>query len=81
MDFKIRAGARVVGLKQSLRAIRDGLAAEVYLADDAQQSVRTPVLNLCAEKGIEPVHVPTMASLGKACGISVGASVAVSLKN
>ncbi len=81
MDYVVRAGSKVVGLKQSLRAIRDGLAAEVYLADDAQQSVRTPVLSLCAQMGIIPVHAPTMASLGKACGISVGASVAVSLKD
>ncbi len=80
MDIQLNPGSRVVGLKQSLRAIRDGRAAEVYLAEDAQQSIRTPVLQLCDQMGLTPTQISTMARLGKACGISVGAAVAVTLK-
>jgi large subunit ribosomal protein L7A len=80
MEIQISSGAKVVGLKQSLRAIRDGRALEVYLAEDAQQSVRAPILQLCGQMGLIPTQVPTMARLGKACGISVGAAVAVALK-
>ena len=81
MDLSIKSGARVVGLKQSLRAIRGGRALQVILAQDAQQSMRTPVIQLCAEMGVVPEEAPTMAWLGRACGISVGAAVAVVLRS
>ncbi len=81
MEPTVKSGDRVVGLKQSLRAIRGGRAQQVILAMDAQQSVRTPVLQLCAEQGITPDEAPTMAWLGKAFGISVGAAVVVVLRD
>jgi len=80
MELNIDRNNVVAGLKQSLRAIRDGRAAEVYLALDAQTGLRTSVMQQCSQSGITPVEVPTMAQLGKACGINVGAAVAVSLR-
>ena len=79
MELNIDRNNVVAGLKQSLRVIRDGRAAEVFLALDAQTGLRTSVMQQCSQAGITPIEVPTMAQLGKACGINVGAAVAVSL--
>ncbi len=80
MELNIDRNNVVAGLKQSLRAIRDGRAAEVFLALDAQAGLRTSVMQQCSQAGITPVEVPAMVQLGKACGINVGAAVAVSLR-
>jgi len=79
MELIVGSGEKVVGLKQSLRAIRQSRAAQVFLAEDAQASIRTPVLQLCSQMGIAVQDAPTMARLGKAFGIDIGAAVAVVL--
>ena len=70
---------KVVGVKQSLKALREGRAASVFLADDAEDKVRQPVLLLCQETKVSVTAVDTMDCLGKACGIDIGAAVAVIL--
>jgi len=67
---------KVVGTKQTLRAIEGGKAKVVYIADDAEERVVAKVKELCACMGIETVHVPTMKELGEICGIEVGAASA-----
>ena len=70
---------KVVGVKQSRKAIREGRAKRVYLACDADPAITDPVAESCAGAGI-PVEVGcTMAQLGHACRITVGASVVVVL--
>lgn len=81
MLSKLKTGKSYVGVKQSVRAIRDGRADCVYVAEDADAAVTRPVVQLCAEIGIEVVSVPTMRELGLACDIDVGAAVAVLLKD
>ena len=71
---------RVVGVKQSRKAIREGRARRVYLACDADPALTGPIADECAAAGIPVEMGRTMAQLGRACGISVGASVAVELK-
>ena len=72
---------KAVGVKQSLRAMRDRRAAAVFIAEDAEERLTIPVRSLARELSL-PVHeVPTMHRLGQACGIKVGAAVAVSLKS
>jgi large subunit ribosomal protein L7A len=73
-------GARVktVGTKQTLKAIQKGSARVVYVARDADEHVVRDLLRLCKEKSVEVVYADSMAKLGQACGIQVGAaSVAV----
>lgn len=72
--------ARVVGFKQSRRAIAQGLAARVYLACDADPALADALFESCAQQGIPVEREYTMAQLGSACRISVGAAVAVLLK-
>ncbi len=80
MLSKLRNSSKVIGLKQSKRAIIDGIACLCFLARDAEQRLTTPIETLCQEHGVEIVYVDTMRLLGDACGIEVGAAVAVLLK-
>jgi large subunit ribosomal protein L7A len=66
---------KVIGLKQSRKAIREGRAKRVYLANDADPALIAPVADSCSEAGIPVVDAHTMAQLGQACRITVGASV------
>jgi len=72
-------GKRVVGVKQTRRAIREGRAVRVYLAGDADPAITGPVRAECAAAGIPVEDGRTMAQLGRAFGIAVGASVAAEL--
>ncbi len=48
----------------------------MYIAQDADRRVTDPVLRAARERGLEVVEVPSMAALGRACGIAVGAATA-----
>ncbi len=70
------AGAKVktVGTKQTLKAIQRGTARVVYVARDADERVTRDLLKACADKNVEVVYADSMAKLGQACGIQVGAA-------
>ncbi len=73
------AKRRTVGVKQTLRALEKGSVLRVYIAKDAETSVVSTVLEQSKKQGVQVREVPTMAELGKACGIEVGAAVAALL--
>ena len=64
---------KVIGVKQSARAIRAGRAKRVFLACDADRLLTDSIRGVCAGLPIEEGY--TMAQLGRACGIAVGAAV------
>ena len=67
---------RVVGLKQTLKAIHEDAAVRVYLAEDVDGFVHTKIIAACSERGVDPIMIPSMVELGNACGIDVGAATA-----
>ena len=75
----MEAERRVVGVKQSRKAIREGRVRRVYLASDADPAITEPIRAQCAAAGIPVEDGQTMAQLGRFCGIAVGASVAADL--
>ena len=77
---KLKTPYKVIGIKQTKAAIRDGKAMTVYIADDAAFSVISDVIELCRGAGIDPVHVPTLKELGRACGIDVPCAAASVVK-
>ena len=79
MLSKLSEGAKVVGAKQTKRALNDGRAAAIYLAEDADPRVTEAIRTLCQEKNVPVYDVPAMKQLGQACGIAVGAAVAALL--
>ena len=72
---------KAIGTKQTIKALERGEAKTVYVARDADEKVTTKVLELCRNNGIEIIYVDTMAQLGKACGIEVGAASVTILVN
>ena len=80
MITELASQDKVIGVKQSRKAIREGRAKRVYLACDADPAITEPVADSCAAAGI-PVEMDcTMSQLGQACRITVGASVVAVLK-
>ncbi|SKA92736.1 large subunit ribosomal protein L7A [Clostridium sp. USBA 49] len=74
-------GKKVVGIKQSIKAIKNNKVKALYVAMDAEARLIEPVVKLAEENSIEIHHVNTMKTLGKLCGIDVGASAAVILED
>ncbi len=67
---------RIVGAKQLKKAILAATAQRVYLAQDADPAVTEPLEALCRTYGVPFFYVPSMADLGRACHIEVGAAAA-----
>jgi len=66
----------VVGAKQLKKAVRAGRVRYVFLAENADPAVTDPLAELCAANHIQITWVPSMAELGRVCGIEVGAAAA-----
>ena len=66
----------VVGSKQLRKALQSGRAAYVYLAENADPAITDPLEQMCGKENIQITWVPTMAELGRVCGIEVGAAAA-----
>lgn len=65
---------RVVGAKQTRRALSAGQVKKLFLAQDADPALTAPLADLARAAGI-PVEVgATMAQLGAACRIAVAAA-------
>ena len=74
-------GKKVVGVKQSAKAIKNGEVKAVYVAVDADAKLIDPIVKLAQENSLELHYINTMKDLGKLCGIDVGAAAAVILKD
>ena len=80
MLSELKTAKRVTGAEQVTRALKNGSALRVFLAQNADPRVTEPVALLCQEQGVLIVPVPTMAELGAACGIAVGSAVAAEVE-
>jgi len=67
----VKAKTKMVGAKETLKAVERGQAKEVFLAQDADEHVIKPIAQLCQEKKVAATVVESMQKLGKACGIDV----------
>ncbi len=75
------ANRRIVGLKQTVKAIKGDKTEKVYIAENADDFVKDSVLDACKNKNVQIVYLNTMKELGEACGIDIGASTAAVLKD
>lgn len=74
----LQQATKAVGSKQVKKAILKGSAIKVYIAEDAENHIVKPLLELCNQHQVEVEFVESMEKLGKASGIAVG-SAAVAL--
>ena len=73
---ELKTQRKVVGIKQLRKSLKDGQINRAYIAENADPRLTDPIAALCRETGVDLVQVATMAELGQACGISVGAAAA-----
>ena len=79
MSEELQTQNKVVGFKQSIKAVEGGKAVKAFLAQNADSQMVSSMEQLCKNKNIPVEYVPTMSELGKACGINIGAAAAVIL--
>ena len=73
---ELNKSPKVVGMKQLRKSLKDGHVIRAFAAENADPRLTDPLAEECKNYGVELIWVPTMAELGKACGISVGAAAA-----
>lgn len=67
---------KVIGLKQTLRAIQQDRIVQVYIASDIEDHITRKINDSCEEKKIPVIALNlTQKELGRLCQIEVGASV------
>lgn len=71
-----KTGSYVAGIKQTRKAVRNGTAAGVLLAENADPALTQPLEELCRQRQIPVRWVATMRELGQICRLSVGAAAA-----
>ena len=71
-DFK--TAQKVVGVKQAIKALEKNTAKLVIVAEDADEKVIKPLVDLCTEKNVPYEKAESMKELGRMCGIEVGAA-------
>ena len=69
----------IVGAKQLRKALQSNRAQRVFLAENADPAITAPLAQMCEEKSITCTWVASMAALGRACGIEVGAAAAATV--
>lgn len=74
------ARRKVIGTKQTMKALDKGIAEVVFVAEDADDHLKTPIIEKTKEKGVKVVCVSSMKELGEACGIEVRAASAALLQ-
>lgn len=70
---------RTVGAKQTLKALQRGVVTTLYVAADADPKVTRDLVEVAKQQNVTTIEVDTMAALGKACLIDVGAAIAAIL--
>ena len=72
--------SKVIGIKQSMKAVEKDQVVSVYIAEDADSRMILPLQQVCLARKIPVVAGSTMEELGIACGIDVGAAAIAILK-
>lgn len=81
MIDELKSAKKKVGIKECGRAVESGKALKAYAAKDATEKLIKNFVELCDSNHVEVIYIDTMKNLGKACGIDVGASTVVILRD
>ena len=75
----LRGKRIIVGSKQLKKALENGRARRVWLAENADPAITEPLEALCRKCDVACIWVPSKQDLGHACGIEVGAAAAAAV--
>ena len=79
---KVKQASKItIGMKQTLKAVEQGMVKEVLIAKDADPRITGKLVSMCTDKKLLVGYVDSMRQLGKACGIEVGAATVAIMIN
>jgi large subunit ribosomal protein L7A len=70
-----QAKKTIIGTKQAVKAMKNGLVKEVYIALDVDDRIIELARFTAQENNVLIHYVESKIDLGKACGLRIGASV------
>lgn len=76
MMHELSNGSKVVGTKQTLRALEQNEVKALYIANNAEKQVILRVVELAMLKNIPISYVETMKELGNLCNVEVQTATA-----
>lgn len=71
---------KVIGTKQTLKAVKEGKAIVVVLAEDTEDSIKEKIVTACQEASVPIEPYESKIALGQDSGIERGAAVIALLK-
>lgn len=71
---------KVIGTKQTLKAVKEGKALKVFLAEDTEEPIKKSIIDCCYDHNVTVESVETKVGLGRAGGIDRGAAVITIVK-
>lgn len=71
---------KVIGTKQTLKAVKEGKATVVVLAEDTEDSIKEKIVTACQEASVPIEPYESKIALGQDGGIERGAAVIALLK-
>jgi len=74
-------GQKVVGVKQTLKALKNDQGTVLYIAKDADTNITEPILKLAKVNSLQIIFVDTMKELGNLCDIDVASAAALLLED
>jgi len=78
---ELKQNNKLIGLKQSTRALENDEIAKAFIARDCAPEIFNGLVLLCENKNVPVEYVESMAELGEICQIDVKAAVATILKS
>jgi large subunit ribosomal protein L7A len=81
IEEKLGKVKKTIGLKESLKKLREGLVEKAYIAKDADKRVTEKFIKMCDENSIPVEYISSRLLLGRAAGIKVGAAIVCELKD
>ncbi len=80
MDVLRQAHRRAVGVREAHKHLERGRVERIVVARDAEALVTGDLIAEAKRRGVPIAYTDSMAELGRACGIQVGAAAAALLR-
>jgi large subunit ribosomal protein L7A len=81
MMHPLHHNSKVVGTKQTLKALQQRRVIELYIAKDANPEQLKTIIHLAKKQQLPIVEIPTMDELGIACEVEVKTATAALIVN
>ncbi|GMQ58034.1 50S ribosomal protein L7ae-like protein [Vallitalea sediminicola] len=77
---RLKTNSKVIGMKQTLKALENEEVKVLYVAKDAQDKVTIRAIELAKSQEVPVVYIDTMEELGSVCDVEVKTATAALIK-